>query len=203
MKKIRFQDKHFTPSKIVCVGRNFSEHARELGNDVPEQPVIFIKPNSAISDTLHAYHGEVLHYEAEMTFLVVNNQLAAVGMGLDLTKRGLQSELKAKSLPWERAKSFNGAAVLSDFVTLPSTLNGLHFELHINGDLVQAGDINHMVFSPQIILTECETFLALEDGDVLMTGTPKGVGEVKVGDTFDITLFSHHERLLEQRWLAE
>ncbi len=102
-----------TPSKIVCVGRNYVAHIEELGNEIPEQMVVFNKPNSAIGDTLYANLGEPLHYESELAFMVRAGQLAAVAFGLDLTRRELQSRLKHRGLPWERAKAFDGAALFS------------------------------------------------------------------------------------------
>ena len=108
------------PSKILCVGRNYRAHIEELGNEVPDSMVVFNKPNSAISDTLRSdIDNQPLHYESELAFTVKGGNLHSVGFGLDLTKRGLQSALKAKGLPWERAKAFDGAALFSAFVTLP------------------------------------------------------------------------------------
>src|SRR6187401_2848464 len=104
------------PSKILCVGRNYVAHIRELGNDVPDTMVVFNKPNSAITGTLRSRIGdEALHYEGELAFAVKKGKLVAVGFGLDLTRRGLQTALKEKGLPWERAKAFDGAALFSEF----------------------------------------------------------------------------------------
>ena len=106
------------PSKVVCVGRNYVAHIKELNNEIPEDMVLFIKPNSAISDVLKSFHHEAIHYEAELCFLFEGGVFIAVGLGLDLTKRSLQSELKAKGLPWERAKAFDGSAVMSQFIPI-------------------------------------------------------------------------------------
>ena len=109
MHSVKLASEEFTPSKIVCVGRNYAEHIAELNNETPTSMVLFVKPNSAISQQLHAEHnGEALHYETELCFLIKNKQLAGVGLGLDLTKRSLQSALKEKGLPWERAKAATG-----------------------------------------------------------------------------------------------
>ena len=112
MKTIQLNNKAITPSKIVCIGRNYVEHIKELDNETPSEPVIFCKPNSAISDEIDLDKNDEIHYEGEICFVVMNNQLAGVGFGLDLTKREVQSKLKTKGLPWERAKAFDGSAVL-------------------------------------------------------------------------------------------
>ena len=106
------------PSKVVCVGRNYVEHIKELNNEVPTSMVLFMKPNSALSNELITGAQTPLHYEGEISFLIREGKIFAVGFGLDLTNRELQSELKAKGLPWERAKAFNGAAVMSQFVSI-------------------------------------------------------------------------------------
>ena len=117
MNVVNFEEQSISPSKIICIGRNYVDHIAELGNEVPDEMVVFLKPNSAISSKLQSYHQEPLHYEAELCFLYQQGHFTAVAIGLDLTKRNLQAKLKTKGLPWERAKSFNGAAVFSDFVT--------------------------------------------------------------------------------------
>ena len=119
MNQVLYDGLPITPSKIVCVGRNYVEHIQELNNDVPDQMVLFIKPNSAISPTLRCYHQEPLHYETELCFMVVDGAFKAASVGLDLTKRQLQSQLKIKGLPWERAKGFDGSALFSEFVSIP------------------------------------------------------------------------------------
>ena len=103
MKSVRWDGKAVYPSKIVCIGRNYVGHIKELGNEAPQEPVIFIKPNSAISNEIHSCKSEAIHFEGEITFLISSGELRGVGFGLDLTKRDLQSKLKAKGLPWERA----------------------------------------------------------------------------------------------------
>ncbi|MEZ5504119.1 MAG: fumarylacetoacetate hydrolase family protein [Halioglobus sp.] len=173
------------PSKIVCVGRNYVAHIEELGNQVPHEMVVFNKPNSAITDTLRSNRdGEALHYESELAFTIVGGQLAAVGFGLDLTKRTLQSQLKEKGLPWERAKAFDGAALFSEFVPLPANIAGLELRLEVDGELRQAGGVALMLRGPENILRELASFTTLEDGDIIMTGTPAGVGEVHSGQVF-------------------
>ena len=174
------------PSKILCVGRNYRAHIEELGNEIPDSMVVFNKPNSAISSTLYSdINNQPLHYESELAFTVKEGKLDAVGFGLDLTKRALQSTLKAKGLPWERAKAFDGAALFSAFVTLPKDIGGLSLQLNVDGEQRQAGDISLMIYPPAQIIRELETFTTLEDGDIIMTGTPAGVGEIKAGQAFE------------------
>ena len=204
MNRIKLESGHFVPSKIVCIGRNYLEHIKELGNETPEQMVIFNKPNSAISDKLHATRGEPLHYEGEICFMVQANKLHALGFGLDLTRRDLQSKLKAKGLPWERAKAFNGAACFSDFVPLGDiALESLSLQLEINGALRQDGGYDLMMHKPGQILAGIQEFMALEDGDIIMTGTPSGVGQVQAGDNFVGRILSDGRTLVSQQWRAE
>ena len=210
--------KNVCPSKVICVGRNYVEHITELGNEIPEQMVVFLKPNSAISSKLIAFHQEPLHYEAELCFMVNDGKLSAVGLGLDLTKRSLQSKLKAKGLPWERAKAFNGAAVFSEFVELENLVSttltentklqcdleaSLSIELTINDELRQAGGVKLMMVKPEQILTEIQDFMQLQNGDIIMTGTPKGVGVINTGDIFEGKVLCRGNTVLSQKWLAQ
>lgn len=194
-----------TPSKIICIGRNYVEHIKELGNEVPDDMVVFFKPNSAISDTLQATHlGEELHYETELCFLYQAGRFSAVAVGLDLTKRDMQSRLKAKGLPWERAKAFDGAALFSPFIKLDDALQRLHFSLSIDDELVQVGDSSLMMYQVDAILSELKTFVSLADGDIVMTGTPKGVGVIPANRCFNVTLSGSNEKnaapLLTWQW---
>lgn len=202
MNTILVGEKELIPGKIVCVGRNYTEHIAELGNELPEEMVVFCKPNSAISTTLSAVHQEQLHYEAEICFVVEGGELAGVGCGLDLTKRELQSKLKAKGLPWERAKSFDGAALFSSFVSLAGSYDDLGIRLSINGELRQYGTINHMLYPPKKILSELKTFLTIDDGDVIMTGTPAGVGKIVAGDSFEAVITAGSTNLVSHCWQA-
>jgi 2-keto-4-pentenoate hydratase/2-oxohepta-3-ene-1,7-dioic acid hydratase in catechol pathway len=190
------------PSKIVCVGRNYVAHIKELNNEVPQQMVLFVKPNSAISSVLRSYHQEPLHYEAELCFMVTGGRFSAVGLGLDLTKRQLQSELKAKGLPWERAKSFDGSALFSEFVSMPSDSNKLSFTLHVDGILRQHGDIGLMINKPEAIYREISEFMTLNDGDIVMTGTPKGVGAIDSAEVFTLQMQYEDRVAIECRWQA-
>jgi 2-keto-4-pentenoate hydratase/2-oxohepta-3-ene-1,7-dioic acid hydratase in catechol pathway len=204
MNSIKLESGSFTPSKIVCIGRNYLEHIKELGNETPDEMVIFNKPNSAISKKLLATGDEPLHYEGEICFMVLANKLHALGFGLDLTRRELQSKLKAKGLPWERAKAFNGAACFSDFVTLGDVeLESLSLQLEINDELRQDGGYDLMMHKPGQILAGIQDFMDLEDGDIIMTGTPKGVGQVQAGDRFVGRVISDGQVLVSQEWQAE
>ncbi|TNF91776.1 MAG: fumarylacetoacetate hydrolase family protein [Gammaproteobacteria bacterium] len=205
MKSLNIDSGTFTPSKIVCVGRNYLEHIRELGNETPDAMVIFNKPNSSISDTLYAERdGEALHYEGEICFMVRDGGLYGVGFGLDLTRRKLQSKLKGKGLPWERAKAFDGAACFSDFLSLGDTdITSLSLRLEVDDELRQDGGYELMMHKPAQILAGIEEFMHLEDGDIIMTGTPKGVGQVEVGELFVGSILAAGEVLLSHEWLAK
>jgi len=204
MKTVIVDNKVITPSKIICIGRNYVEHIAELGNEIPDEMVVFNKPNSAISTELLSHHQEPLHYEGELCFVIKNNQLSAVGFGLDLTKRGLQSKLKAKGLPWERAKAFNGAAVFSQFVAINQydINSNLSLELSIDNELKQAGGVKLMMYKPADILSELKTYTALNDGDIIMTGTPKGVGLISKGASFKGRVLIANEEIISANWTA-
>ena len=200
MQQIRVEGQFVTPSKIVCIGRNYVEHINELGNEMPTEPVIFIKPNSAITDTITFDPQEDIHYEAELTFVVQDGALFGVGIGLDLTKRAVQSQLKAKGLPWERAKAFDGSAVLSNFVTIPGRIEELNLELYINGELTQLATFDLMLHKPNDILAQVSAFMTCAEGDLIMTGTPKGVGRIQLGATFMARVLSNQHTILEHTW---
>ncbi|WP_417883507.1 fumarylacetoacetate hydrolase family protein [Vibrio rumoiensis] len=200
---ILVDNKKQKPSKVVCVGRNYAEHVKELNNAMPDQMVVFNKPNTSITTQLNSYHQEPLHYEGEICFSIKNGEIDAVGFGLDLTKRELQSALKAKQLPWERAKAFDGSAVLSKFVSLKGgNWQGLSLELLINGVRVQAGGVMNMMYTPDDILNELKSYTTLNNGDVVMTGTPSGVGIVHEGDIFTGRIKQYDQLLIETQWIA-
>ncbi|WP_093272988.1 fumarylacetoacetate hydrolase family protein [Vibrio xiamenensis] len=203
MYTVRVGEKNIKPTKVVCVGRNYLEHIQELNNAIPENMVVFNKPTTSISHQLIASNKESIHYECEICFVVKKGQLDAVGVGLDLTKRHVQSDLKANGLPWERAKAFDGSAVLSRFVSLKGVnIDELQMELYINCVRVQHGEVRQMMYQPQTILQEIKTYTTLCDGDVIMTGTPKGVGEVHQGDAFLARLKVGDYTLIEVEWVA-
>ena len=201
MNHIQVKTQSYFPGKIICIGRNYAAHARELHNQVPSQPVVFLKPNSAISQELFAFEGEQVHFEAELSFMIKQQTLSAVAVGLDLTKREVQAQLKSKGLPWERAKAFDKSAVFTPFVAFKQ-LSDLRFTLSINGALVQQGNYAAMIFKPPELLAEIKSFLSLQDGDVLMTGTPAGVGPYQKGDTFNAQLYENDHLILNHYWEA-
>jgi len=203
MKPIKWDGKDIFPSKIICIGRNYVDHIRELGNEVPKEPVIFIKPNSAIATDIQSGEADEIHYESEISFVIRFGEVVAAGFGLDLTKRDLQSRLKAKGLPWERSKAFDGAAVFSEFVTVSGSVEDLALELSINERLLQQGSCQLMIYKPNEILAEVKSFLTLEDGDLIMTGTPAGVGVVVAGDRFTGRIYKNGKLLVEDSWVVK
>lgn len=201
-----------TPSKVICIGRNYVDHIKELANEIPDEMVVFLKPNSAINKVLTAKHNDdVLHYEAELSFLYQGGKFTAVGLGLDLTKREVQGKLKAKGLPWERAKAFDNSAIFSDFVSIEQEdIQRLNLSLMINDAPKQQGGVNLMMTKPADILRELQTFISLEDGDIVMTGTPKGVGIIGNNDNFTGQVYLSQKDtvvdnkvLLDCTWLAQ
>jgi 2-keto-4-pentenoate hydratase/2-oxohepta-3-ene-1,7-dioic acid hydratase in catechol pathway len=202
LKTIIVENRKVAPTKIVCVGRNYLEHIAELNNEVPDEAVFFSKPNSAISKTLHAFHQEPLHYEGELSFLYEKGRFSAVGFGLDLTKRSLQNQLKAKGLPWERCKAFDGSATFSPFVEIATVSPHLGLALRINGKMVQSARIDMMMVQPNDILEHLSGFMSLEDGDIVMTGTPKGVGVIKPGDVFCGEVLDNDVPIARGEWVA-
>lgn len=203
MKSVTWDGKAVYPSKIVCVGRNYADHIKEFDNEASQEPVIFIKPNSAISNEIHSSKSEVIHFEGEITFLISSGELRGVGFGLDLTKRDLQNKLRAKGWPWERAKAFDYSAVFSDFVTFKCDISELRMEFYINDILVQFGNYDLMLSKPTQMLNEAKSFLSFEDGDLLMTGTPKGVGPVISGDKYLGKIFEKEKLIAEGSWVVQ
>lgn len=185
--------------KIFCVGRNYAEHARELNNDIPDEPVIFLKPKSALIQS-HAqfYYPEFsneLHYEAELVLRVskngkyipeyaANRYYNAITVGIDFTARDIQQELKKKGLPWEKAKAWDNSAVVGEWTELTPALikNPFHFSLQLNDEVVQTGISSEMIFSFEKIVANISQYFSLNIGDLIFTGTPAGVGECVVGD---------------------
>lgn len=184
--------------KIICIGRNYTEHIAELNNEKPTTPVVFLKPNSAILPKkmpffIPAFSNEI-HYEVEV--LVKINRVGKhiqtkfahkyydeIGLGIDFTDRELQSKLKAKGLPWEKAKAFDGSAVIGKFFPKESfDLEELSFQLYKNKELVQDGNTNNMMWKIDELISYVSQYFTLKKGDVIFTGTPKGVGAVKEND---------------------
>lgn len=204
-KRVKLEKKSVSPSKIICIGRNYVEHIEELKNEIPSSMVIFNKPNSAISDKLH-YIDKTCRYEAEICFLIENEYVSAVGFGLDLTKAIIQNELKKKGLPWERAKAFNSSAVFSDFFLLNNIkedVRKMRLELYINDKLIQEANYDLMIHKPIEIIKEVKSFMTIEDYDILMTGTPKGVGIFNYDDEFVGKIYIGDELIIEKMWIVE
>lgn len=202
MKTILYREKRISPSKAVCIGRNYVEHIEELGNEIPENMVVFNKPNSAITDTLQ-YFSKACRFEGEICFLIMNSKIEGVGFGLDLTHADIQNKLKEKGLPWERAKGFDCSAVLSAFVPLDADIRSLQMKLYINGTLVQFANYDLMMYKPDVMLEEIQSFMQLEDGDIIMSGTPKGVSTYALGDKFVGQIYAGSTLLVEQEWIVK
>lgn len=184
--------------KIICVGRNYADHITELGNERPDEPVIFMKPDTAIiKNNEPFYHPDFsndIHHEVEILVKIkkeaksvakefANNYYDEIGLGIDFTARDIQTKVKEKGLPWERAKAFNGSAPISEFISKKDfDLNNLNFSLHKNGQLVQAGNTNLMLWKIDELIANISSFILLKTGDIIFTGTPKGVGQVVIGD---------------------
>lgn len=205
----RFVDGSFANlpmGKVVCVGRNYAEHAKELNNPVPTEPLLFIKPATAVVDmaeplVIPTGRGAV-HYETEIAILIgealtgavsdteAEAAIAGVGLALDLTLRELQDELKAKAHPWERAKAFDGACPLSSFVPRQQAgdLAAVPLQLKVNGELRQDGSSADMLTPIVSLLRHISPVFSLLPGDVIITGTPKGVGQLKSGDELEASI---------------
>jgi len=199
MNTIPFNASTLTPSKIVCIGRNYVEHIRELNNEIPSSMVVFNKPNSAVTDVLRFITPDT-RFEGEICFLIMGGTIAGIGFGLDLTKAELQNHLKSKGLPWERAKGFDGSAVLGEFVPFSGNVEALRMTLHINGSLIQEATYDLMIYKPREMIEEIKTFMSFEDGDIIMSGTPKGVNTYAIGDTFVGRIYSKDRLLVESQW---
>ena len=201
MKTIKYNNKKTTPSKVVCIGRNYVDHIKELGNETPDSMIVFNKPNSAISNELK-YFSPVTRFEGEICFLIENKKISALGFGLDLTHADIQNELKANKLPWERAKGFNGSAILGEFIPFDGDITQIRLELFINDTLTQFADYDLMMYKPKEMLEEIESFMSLEDGDVIMSGTPKGVGNYNLGDKFVGKVYEGDKLIVESTWIV-
>ncbi len=185
--------------KIFCVGRNYADHAKELGNAVPEEPVIFMKPKTALlQPNTPFYYPEFsneLHYEVELILRIAKNgkyipenqaskYYDAISVGIDFTARDVQANLKKKGLPWEKAKAWDNSAVAGNWILLSNEMlaNPIHFSLNKNGEQVQLGDTRDMIFSFDHIVSHISQYFSLNIGDMIYTGTPAGVGECVSGD---------------------
>jgi len=193
--------------KIICIGRNYLDHASELGNSPPSEPMFFLKPDSSLLHKRHAFYipdwTNEVHYEVELVVKIkklgkaIQKKYASryydeVGLGIDFTARDVQSKLKAEGHPWEKAKSFDGSAVVSEkFIQLESlgkNVQDLNFDLSINESTVQSGSTTEMIFKVDDLISYISQFMTLKTGDLLFTGTPSGVGPVRSGDKITGTL---------------
>lgn len=188
--------------KIICIGRNYADHAKELGNEVPDEPVIFMKPKSALLQ-VHTpfYYPEFtneLHYECELVLRVCKNgkyiqerhaanYYNGITVGIDFTARDIQEICKQKGLPWEKAKAFDNSAAVGKFVDITPDLkkNNINFKLNKNKEQVQTGNSKEMIFSFDAIVANISNYFSLNIGDYIFTGTPAGVGECVVGDELE------------------
>jgi len=202
MRSINFQNTEIIPSKVICIGRNYVDHVKELDNEMPKDMVIFNKPNSSISNKLK-YFSEDTRYEGEICFLIKDNKIDAVAFGLDLTKANEQNYLKSKSLPWERAKAFDGASVLGEFVKLKGDISKIRLELFINDSLIQFGSYDLMMYKPNQMIEEISSFMTIEDGDIIMSGTPKGVGTYRINDKFEGKIYIDDTLLVSSSWIVD
>jgi len=203
MGSVLFNGQSVRPGKVVCVGKNYAAHIQEMASVPADEMVVFMKPATSIGTELFAALNEPLHYEGEICLLMQGGEVAGVGFGLDLTKREAQSKLKAAGLPWERSKAFTGSALFSEFVTAPKDLSQLGVELMVDDELRQKGDVSLMLYPPDVILKELNQFLVLEDYDIVMTGTPAGVGAVQSGERFHGRVLDGERELISGAWLAQ
>ena len=188
--------------KIICIGRNYAEHAKELNNAVPTEPVFFMKPDTAlIRNGQPFYHPDFskdIHHEIELVLVIcktgknIDEKFASkyynkIGLGIDFTARDLQNNAKEKGLPWEKAKAFDGSAPLGESldVSIIKDVNDINFHLEINGKTVQQGNTKDLLFSFDKIIAYISRFITLKIGDLIYTGTPAGVGKVNIGDKLE------------------
>lgn len=188
--------------KIICIGRNYVEHAKELKNPVPKKPVFFLKPDTALliknRPFFYPDFSQDIHYELELVLKICKNgknitekfapdYYKEIGLGIDFTARDLQQEAKEKGLPWEVAKAFDQSAAVSEFVPLDTLTNPhkISFRLDLNSTMVQNGISTDMIFSVNHLIAYISKFITLRSGDLVFTGTPEGVGPVKIGDRLE------------------
>jgi 5-carboxymethyl-2-hydroxymuconate isomerase len=207
MKTVRIKNskEEFTIGKIVCIGRNYAEHAKELGNEIPKKPVLFLKPASAIiysnGEIIHPDYGNELHHEVELVLLIgetvkkankpqSEKAIIGYGVGLDMTLRDIQDGLKKKGHPWTLAKCFDTSAAISDFVLKKDyqLKPDEKLELKVNGMIKQSDTLKSMIFTPAGIVEYISSIMTLEKGDLIFTGTPAGVSKVNRGDKLEAKL---------------
>lgn len=198
--------------KILAIGRNYAAHIEELNNERPDEPVIFTKPETALLQKNDPFYypdfSSNIHYEVEILLRIskhgkyidrkfAQNYFDAVGIGIDFTARDLQDKAKAKGLPWDLAKGFNGSAPISKFIEKEKfkDLKNLNFSLTLDGEQRQLGNTSLMLFEFEEIIAYISKFIMLKKGDIIFTGTPKGVGPIAIGNKLEA--FIEDEKLLE------
>ena len=188
--------------KIICIGRNYVKHIEELQNERPDEPVVFLKPDSSILLKQHPFvipeFSDDVHHEVEVLVKInkvgkyidaklAHNYYDEIGLGIDFTARDLQAKLKEKGLPWEKSKAFDGSAVIGEFYPKNefSSLESINFELVNNGNVVQKGNSSHMIWKIDELISHVSRFFTLKKGDIIFTGTPEGVSAVKPNDILE------------------
>lgn len=197
--------------KIICIGRNYAEHAKEMKSEVPTEPVFFMKPDTALlkdnEDFYYPEHTKDLHHEVEIVIKIskagkhieekfAHKYYEEIGIGIDFTARDVQAKCKEKGLPWEKAKAFDGSAPIGKFVNKSTfaDLNNINFHLDVNGQLRQQGNTKDLIFSIDKVIAYVSKFVTLKTGDLIYTGTPEGVAAVNIGDK--LTCFIEGQELL-------
>jgi 2-keto-4-pentenoate hydratase/2-oxohepta-3-ene-1,7-dioic acid hydratase in catechol pathway len=191
--------------KIICIGRNYAEHAKEMNSPLPTEPIFFLKPDTAIiKDNQPFYYPDFskeIHHEVELVIKInktgknIDAQFAhkyydEIGIGIDFMARDIQAKCKEKGLPWEKAKAFDGSAPIGKFIDKKkiADLNNIHFKLLINGKSVQEGNTKDLLFTFDTLIAYVSTFFTLKTGDLIYTGTPEGVGPVVIGDKLEASI---------------
>lgn len=205
MHTIKLEGQDIPVGKIVCIGRNYAEHIKELGNQTPDKPVIFIKPASALVNSggtvVIPEHSDDCHHEIELAVLIGKvakdvavdmalDHVSGYAVALDLTLRDVQSTQKSKGLPWEIAKAFDTSCPLSDFVSASEIADpqNLQLKLTVSGEVRQDGNTRHMMRSVAELIAAASSYFTLEEGDILLTGTPSGVGRIVSGDLLEASI---------------
>ena len=191
--------------KIICIGRNYADHAKEMNSPVPTEPIFFLKPDTAIiRDNQPFYYPDFskeIHYEVELVIKInkvgknIDAQFAhkyydEIGIGIDFTARDIQANCKEKGLPWEKAKAFDGSAPIGKFIDKKKIVdqNNIHFKLLLNGNSVQEGNTKDLLFTFDTLIAYVSRFFTLKTGDLIYTGTPEGVGPVAIGDKLEASI---------------
>jgi acylpyruvate hydrolase len=194
--------------KIICIGRNYAEHAKEMNSPLPSEPVFFLKPDTALIKDNEAFYypdfSDEIHHEVELVIKInkagkniglefAHKYYDEIGIGIDFTARDIQAKCKEKGLPWEKAKAFDGSAPLGKFINKKEIMNlsDINFHLDINGTTIQRGNTSDLLFSFDKIISYISCFITLKTGDLIFTGTPQGVGPIKIGDRLEAFIEKH------------